>query len=216
MFGWSGATPESHEAPRRRQPLDHVHLDGKSASSSWPPRRTPPGPSRRPQREADGPRSQPDSRGGRIRHWPRELQWLQPQPQPPAACGSSPPSTSSFAWKDEPQPQDATTFGFSIENPPPMSASTKSISAPIRYGALYGSTTIRTPCDLELVVAVLRTAIEAERVLEAGAAATLDSDPKHLRLFGGLLGRKFLELLRCFLGQASPRCSLLGHRHVRF
>src|SRR5262245_4913385 len=80
----------------------------------------------------------------------RDDQWLQPEPQPPparAATASPSPVASSFAWKDEPQPHAATTFGLLIANPPPIRASTKSSSEPRRYGALYGSTTVRTPLD---------------------------------------------------------------------
>src|SRR5207244_4416247 len=47
---------------------------------------------------------------------------------------------------------------------------------------------------LELVVALLGAAVEAEAVLEAGAAATLDSDAEHRHL--GVLGHQVADLRR--------------------
>ena len=74
-------------------------------------------------------------------------QWSSRAAAAAAACAwaGSPPA-SSFAWKEEPQPHAACTFGLLIAKPAPMRASTKSISEPARYGALNGSMTTRTPC----------------------------------------------------------------------
>src|SRR5438046_9978251 len=47
---------------------------------------------------------------------------------------------------------------------------------------------------LELVVALLRAAVEAERVLEARAATALDRDPQDRGLALGLLGHQILAL----------------------
>ena len=62
--------------------------------------------------------------------------------QPPAGAATSSPS----ALKLEPQPQDATALGLLTVNPAPMRPSTKSTSAPLRYGRLKRSTTTLTPC----------------------------------------------------------------------
>ena len=56
-------------------------------------------------------------------------------------------SSPSSTWKLWPQPQEPEAFGFSILNPDSWSDSTKSTVAPLRYGALAGSTTTVTPCD---------------------------------------------------------------------
>ena len=48
---------------------------------------------------------------------------------------------------DEPHPQVDFAFGFLIVNPPPVTLSTKSTSAPSRYWALIGSTNSFTPFD---------------------------------------------------------------------
>src|SRR6185436_7273041 len=48
---------------------------------------------------------------------------------------------------DEPQPQVDVAWGFLIVNPPPVTVSTKSTSAPVRYRMLIGSTNSFTPCD---------------------------------------------------------------------
>ena len=74
-------------------------------------------------READGPGA--DDRDV-VDHAGRRASGEQPEPQPPpapASTGASSP-TPSFAWKEEPQPQAAWTFGLLIANPAPMSAST--------------------------------------------------------------------------------------------
>src|SRR5439155_24003948 len=70
------------------------------------------------------------------------VQAEQPLPQPPTAASASPSST----WKECPQPQDETAFGLLMAKPDCSIESTKSISAPMRYGALNGSTTTCTPC----------------------------------------------------------------------
>ena len=83
---------------------------------------------------------------------------------------------SSFAWKDEPQPQAACTFGLLIAKPAPISASTKSISEPVEVRRAERVDDDADAVHLDLVVAVLRAAVEAERVLEARAAAALNRD----------------------------------------
>src|SRR4029453_3605469 len=45
------------------------------------------------------------------------------------------------------QPQVEVAFGFLIVNPPPVTVSTKSTSAPLRYRMLMGSTKSVTPFD---------------------------------------------------------------------
>ena len=115
------------------------------------------------------------------------------------ACASA--AASSSTWNEWPQPHEDVACGLSILKPDSWRPSSQSIVAPVRYGALNGSTTIVTPCCVELVVALERAAVEAEAVLEAGAAAALDRDPEHVGLAGGL-GR--LELAHLFgraLGQ---------------
>ena len=54
---------------------------------------------------------------------------------------------------------------------------------------------------LELVVALLGTAIEAERVLEARAAPALDGDAKNVGVAGRLVGLELLDLRGSALGQ---------------
>src|SRR5205814_6887328 len=48
---------------------------------------------------------------------------------------------------DEPHPHVDVAFGFLIVNPPPVTVSTKSTSAPFKYRMLIGSTNSFTPCD---------------------------------------------------------------------
>ena len=55
--------------------------------------------------------------------------------------------------------------------------------------------------ELELVVACLRAAVEAERVLEAAAPAALDRDAEHLGLAGRLGGHEAPNLGRRALGE---------------
>src|SRR5687768_8621711 len=52
-----------------------------------------------------------------------------------------------YTLKDDPQPQVDFAFGFLIVKPPPVTLSTKSTSAPLRYRALMGSTSSFTPLD---------------------------------------------------------------------
>src|SRR4051812_11619444 len=54
---------------------------------------------------------------------------------------------------------------------------------------------------LDLVVALLRAAVEAERVLEAGAAAALYREAQHLGLAGRLLGLEVPDLVGSALGE---------------
>ena len=62
--------------------------------------------------------------------------------------------------------------------------------APWRYGALYGIDDDADAVQLELVVALLGAAVEAERVLEAGAAAALHGDAENGGVAVGLVGLK--------------------------
>src|SRR6266850_1725038 len=55
--------------------------------------------------------------------------------------------------------------------------------------------------ELELVVTLLRGPVEAERVLEAAAAAALDRDAKHLGLARRLLGHQGADLRRGLRGE---------------
>src|SRR4051794_509031 len=57
------------------------------------------------------------------------------------------------------------------------------------------------PVKLELVVAGLSAAVEAERVLEAAAAAALDGDAEHLGLAGRLFRHQRRDLLRGARGE---------------
>ena len=59
----------------------------------------------------------------------------------------------------------------------------------------------RDAVQLDRVVAVLAPVVEAERVLEAGAAAALDGDAQHRHLVGGVLGEQVADLRRGSLGQ---------------
>src|SRR5205814_8812355 len=54
---------------------------------------------------------------------------------------------------------------------------------------------------VELVVALGRSPIEAERVLEAGAAAALNGDPQNRRLALRLLGHQLADLVRRARGE---------------
>ena len=138
----------------------------------------------------------------------------QPEPQPPTSVpsGSSSPSST---WNEWPQPQAEVAFGFEILNPDSVIVLRKSTSAPWRYGALKGSTTTVTPCDLELVVALLQAAVEAERVLEAGAAATLHGNAKDVRLALWLQQLELLDLRRRRLRQGDEGLCTLDGGHGR-
>src|SRR5919201_1768447 len=63
---------------------------------------------------------------------------------------------------------------------------------------------------LELVVALHRAAVEAQRVLEPRAAAALDGDAKDFGLAGGLLGHQILDLRGRALGQRDEGNGALG------
>ena len=93
----------------------------------------------------------------------------------------------SATWKLWPQPHEPEAFGLSTLNPDSWSDSTKSIVAPLRYVSARGIDDDPDAVELELGVARRRAAVEAERVLEAAAAAALDRDAKHLGLAGRLL-----------------------------
>src|SRR5262249_41900070 len=71
----------------------------------------------------------------------------------------------------------------------------------------------RDPVRLDLAVALLGAAVEAERVLEAGAAAALDGETQDLGLARGLLGLELLDLGRRALGEGHDPGVLLGGRH---
>jgi hypothetical protein len=66
----------------------------------------------------------------------------------------------------------------------------------------------------ELVVALLRAAIETERVLEARAAAALDGDPQDRGLAFGLLGHQVLDLRGRALSQRDEGERALGDLHL--
>ena len=66
---------------------------------------------------------------------------------------------------------------------------------------------------LELVVAILRAAVEAERVLEPGAAAALNGDSQDRGLALGLLGHQVLDLRRGRLGQRDEGQRTLDSLH---
>src|SRR5205823_3493708 len=81
---------------------------------------------------------------------------------------------------------------------------------PVDLGALQVGGAERVDDDLdavelELVVAFLRAAVEAEAVLEAGAAAALDRHAEHGRFALGLVGHELLDLDRGALGQRDQR-----------
>src|SRR5215204_6334396 len=63
----------------------------------------------------------------------------------------------------------------------------------------------------ELVVALLRAAIEAERVLEARAAAALDGDAQNRDLV--LLGHELLDLVRSCLSERDQGVGTLDRCH---
>ena len=68
--------------------------------------------------------------------------------------------------------------------------------------------------ELELVVARLCAAVEAERVLEAAAAAALDRDPEHLGLTGRLRRHQVADLRRRALGERDDGgLGLFDRRH---
>ena len=89
----------------------------------------------------------------------------------------------------------------------------KSISAPRRYGALNGSTTTVTPCASTHEVALLDAAVEAERVLEARAAAALDGDAQHVGLALRLAGLQLLDLRGRRLREGDEDVRALEGRH---
>src|SRR5829696_495874 len=66
--------------------------------------------------------------------------------------------------------------------------------------------------QLELVVALLRAAVESERVLEAGATAALDGDAQNRDLL--LLGHELLDLVRSRLGEGDQGVGALDRCHV--
>src|SRR5438105_9032741 len=63
--------------------------------------------------------------------------------------------------------------------------------------------------ELRLAVSFGSAAVEAERVLEAAAAAAADRDAQHLGLAGRLLRHQRLHLAGCALGERQ-RCGLAG------
>src|SRR5215210_1534791 len=68
---------------------------------------------------------------------------------------------------------------------------------------------------LELVVTLHRAAIEAERVLEAGAPAALDGDAQHRGLAFRLLGHQTLDLEGGALGERDDGDGTFGELHCR-
>src|SRR5262245_46221484 len=65
---------------------------------------------------------------------------------------------------------------------------------------------------VELMIALLRTGVETERVLEARAAAALNRDAQHLGLAGRLLRHQLADLGRGPCGEADQRL-LFDRRH---
>src|SRR6476646_710172 len=72
----------------------------------------------------------------------------------------------------------------------------------------------RDALRLDLGVAVLGAAVEAQRVLEAGAAAALDGNAQHAGLALGLLGHQALDLRGRALREHDPRHGALDGLHV--
>ena len=92
---------------------------------------------------------------------------------------------------EEPQPQVEVAFGFLIVNPPPVTVSTKSTSAPLRYRMLIGSTIQLDAVRLEDLVGVAAVFFDHQPVLEARAPSTLHEDAQTavlLLFFGQKLG----------------------------
>ena len=131
------------------------------------------------------------------------------EPQPAAPSGASSPSST---WKEWPQPHAAETFGLLIAKPGLEALD------PVDLGAGQVGSAERVDDDgdavaLELVVALLGAPVEAERVLEARAAAALDGDAQDRGLALGLLGHQVANLRRRALGERDECQLVLGGRH---
>src|SRR5579859_4975200 len=83
-----------------------------------------------------------------------------------------------------------------------------------QVGRAEGIDDHRDAVGLDLVVALLGAAVEAQRVLEAGAAAALDGDAQNGRLALGLLDRKSLDLGGRALGEHDQLVGSLDDLHA--
>ena len=168
---------EPNEPPRSRQAVEHVDLASRLLAlqqrvGGIEPRRPGADNGRREEGEAIIATNLSQRRCAPTR------QCEQPSPQPPAWVPSGISSPSS-TWKEWPQPQDETAFGFSILKPDSCEPGEE-----VDRGALQVRRAVWIDDDtdafeLELVVAVGGAVVEAEPVLEAGAPATLDRDAEH-------------------------------------
>ena len=77
---------------------------------------------------------------------------------------------------ESPQAQEPPAFGLSIVKPCFSMVSTKSITAPCRYGALIRSTPTLRPVEIAEQVAVERAVVEEQLVAQACTAAGLHGD----------------------------------------
>ena len=73
--------------------------------------------------------------------------------------------------------------------------------------------TIVTPCCSSVCVVVDRAGVEAEPVLEAGAAATLNRDAQDRALALRILGHQLADLLRGVRGQGNESVGALDDLH---
>ncbi len=87
--------------------------------------------------------------------------------------------------------------------------------APWRYGRAVRVDDDADAVQLELVVALLGAAVEAERVLEAGAPAALDGDAQNGGVALGLVGLELADLDGRALGQADDASGLFDGCHKR-
>ncbi len=103
-------------------------------------------------------------------------------------------------WNESPQAQEPDAFGLSIVKPCFSIVSTKSMVAPIRYGALILSVTTCDAAELGHDVTVDGTVIEVELVAETGAATRLHGDAQ-LEIVAAFLGKQITDLVGCTLGE---------------
>ena len=106
--------------------------------------------------------------------------------------GSSSPSST---WKEWPQPHDETAFGLSILKPDSVIVFRKSIVRAVQVRRAVRVDDDRDALELKLDVPLGHAGVEAEAVLEAGAAATLNRDAKHERVAVRLLRHQLPDLL---------------------
>ncbi len=110
-------------------------------------------------------------------------------------------------WKESPQAQEPVAFGLSIVKPCFSMVSTKSIVAPMRYGAGHLIGHHADAAELLDDVAVERALVEVELVLQARATARLHGHPQP-QVIPALLGEQRADLGRGGLGEGDP---LLRH-----